>query len=273
MSLNFEYRVNYSNRRGQLYKVATKAVLLPYRYNEPFVLPRFKLGDSPLSDYMRINAFPYNAVFWTKGDEVRINDQHGENEAFFADARSLTNVDLFQPNSLGGRGLLETPYVRWDARQRVIFTQMRERPQPIDPNKREVRVDDYQLQVHLFMDLNPVGDSLHWLTATIFDPHQSYFYLPMTNAARCFINMYFDLMEIERRKLELRLQQSERTEAAFLETYAEVTREAQRLAERFFKEVMIGNNQKGMMHWNQIIIDALEVDNLAIYKPFEVDQP
>lgn len=266
--LNFEYRVNYANRRGDLYKVATKAVLLPYRYQEPFVLPRFSLGDSPLSDYMRINAFPYNAAFWSKSDEVRINDQHGENDAFFADARSLTNVDLFQPNSLGGRGLLETPYVLWDAKKRVIFTQMRDRPQPFDPNKREVRVDDYHLQVHLFMDLNLLGDSLHWITATIFDPHQSYFYLPMTNAARCFINMYFDLMEMERRKLEQRLLETERTETAILEAYVQGKSEAQALSARFFKEVMIGNNQKGMEHWNQVIIDALEIDNLAMYKPF-----
>ncbi|MDP2187745.1 MAG: carboxypeptidase-like regulatory domain-containing protein [Sphingobacteriaceae bacterium] len=271
--LSFEYRVNYANRRGELYKVATKAVLLPYRYEQPFILPRFKQVDAPLSDYMRINAFPYNAAFWLKSDEVRINDQHGENEAFFADKRSLTNVEVFQAGSLGGRALLETPYVRWEANKRLLFSQKSERPQPNDPFKRDVRVDDYHLQVHLFMDLNQLGDSLHWLTATIFDPHQSYFYLPMTNAARCFINMYFDLMEIERRRLEVRLQQSKRTEAAFLETYAEVMRESQVLAERFFKEVMIGNNQKGMMHWNQVIMDALEIDNLAMYKPFEGDNP
>jgi hypothetical protein len=271
--LNFEYSVNYANRRGELYKVATKAVLLPYSYEAPFVLPRFRQGNVPLSDYLQINAFPYNAAFWSKSNEVRINDQYGENEAFFADPLSITNVALFQAGTLGGRGLLETPYVLWNAKKRVIFTQMRERPLPVDPNKREVKVDDYHLQVHLFMDLNSLGDSLNWLTATIFDPHQSYFYLPMTNAARCFINMYFDLMEIERRKLEARLQQSKRTEAAFLETYAEVMREAQVLAERFFKEVMIGNNQKGMTHWNQVIMDALEIDNLAMYKPFEGDNP
>jgi len=271
--LSFEYRVNYANRRGDLYKVATKAVLLPYRYEEPFVLPRFKQGEGRLSDYMRINAFPYNAAFWTKGDEVRINDQHGENEAFFADSRSLTNLHLFKAGLLGGRGLLETPYLIWDARKRVIFNQLRERPLPLDPSKREVRVDDYHLQVHLFMDINARGDSLNWLTATIFDPHQSYFYLPMTNAARCFINMYFDLMELERRKLELRLRQTERTEAAFLEAYDTAMSETQRLSERFFKEVMIGNNQKGMTYWNEVIVEALEIDNMAMYKPFEGENP
>lgn len=271
--LSFDYRVNYANRRGELYKVATKAVLLPYRYAEPFVLPRFKQDENGLSDYMRINAFPYNAVFWTKGDEVRINDQHGENEAFFADGRSLTNMDLFKAGTLGGRGLLETPYVRWDARKRVIFNQMRDRPQPLEPHKRDVRVDDYHLQVHLFMDVNPLGDSLHWMTATIFDPHQSYFYLPMTNAARCFINMYFDLMEMERRKLEQRLLQTVQSEAAFLDAYAIAAAEAQALSERFFKEVMIGNNQKGMLYWNEVIFAALEIDNLAIYKPFDSEKP
>jgi hypothetical protein len=250
--------------------VATKAVLLPYRYEAPFVLPRFTQGENVPSDYMRINAFPYNAAFWTKGDEVRINDQHGENEAFFADVRSLTNVDL--AGTLGERGLLETPYVRWDARKRIIFNQV-DRPLPFDTNKRDVRVDDYHMQVHLFMDLNPLADTLHWITTTIFDPYQSYFYLPMTKAARCFINMYFDLMEMERRKLEQRLLQTVRSEEAFLEAYALSVAEAEVLSERFFKEVMIGNNQKGMLYWNDLIFKALEIDNLATFMPFEAQKP
>lgn len=268
--VSFDYRINYANRRGEFYKVATKAVLLPYRYEEPFVLPRFKQGENVSSDYMRINAFPYNAAFWTKGDEVRINDQHGENEAFFADARSLTNVDL--AGNLGERGLLETPFVRWDARKRIIFNQV-DRPLPFDTNKRDVRVDDYHLQVHLFMDLNPLADSLHWITTTIFDPYQSYFYLPMTKAARCFINMYFDLMEMERRKLEQRLLQTVRSEAAFLAAYALSVAEAEVLSERFFKEVMIGNNQKGMLYWNELIFKALAINNLATFMPFEAQKP
>ncbi len=268
--VSFDYRINYANRRGEFYKVATKAVLLPYRYEDPFVLPRFTQGEDVPSDYMRINAFPYNAAFWTKGDEVRINDQHGENEAFFADVRSLTNVDL--AGTLGERGLLETPYVRWDARKRIIFNQA-DRPLPFDTNKRDVRVDDYHLQVHLFMDLNPLADSLHWITTTIFDPYQSYFYLPMTKAARCFINMYFDLMEMERRKLEQRLLQTVRSEEAFLEAYAFSVAEAEVLSERFFKEVMIGNNQKGMLYWNDLIFKALEIDNLATFMPFEAQKP
>lgn len=269
--LNFAYRVNYVNRRGESYEASTQAVLLPYRYGQPFLLPRFKQVDGRLSDYMQINAFPYNAAFWSSSDELRINDQQGENQAFFADPRSLTNVELFSAGSLGGRGLLETPFVRWEAGKRIIFTPMRERPEPVDPAKREVRVDDYHLQVHLFLDINPLADSMHWLSATLFDPFQSYYYQPIDPSAHCFINMYFDLMELERRKLEERLRQSERTEAAFLQVYQEVLEEAEALSERFFREVMLGKNQKAMIYWNQLLVDRLEIDNLAMYKPFESD--
>lgn len=266
--LNFAYQVNYTNRRGEAYQASTQAVLLPYRYEQPFLLPRFRQLEGRLSDYLRINAFPYNEAFWSKSDELRINDQQGENQAFFADPRSLTNVELFSAGSLGGRGLLETPFVRWESGKRIIFTPMRQRPEPLDPSKREVRVDDFHLQVHLFLDINPLADSLHWLSATLFDPFQSYYYQPLDPAAHCFINMYFDLMELERRKLEARLQQSERTEAAFLKVYQEVSEEAAALSERFFKEVMLGKNQKAMNYWNQLLVDRLEIDNLAMYKPF-----
>jgi hypothetical protein len=95
----------------------------------------------------------------------------------------------------------------------------------------------------------------------------------MTKAARCFINMYFDLMEMERRKLEQRLLQTVRSEEAFLEAYAFSVAEAEVLSERFFKEVMIGNNQKGMLYWNDLIFKALEIDNLATFMPFEAQKP
>jgi hypothetical protein len=266
--INFSYQLAYLNRHKQLYTAKTEAVLLAYAPEEPFELPSFTSSSSDMNDYLRINAFPYNPVFWQSASETRIHDQFGENEAFFNHPSSRTNMELFKRKSLIGNALLETPFVHWDG-QRVIFTQRSERPEPIQGGKREVRVDDYHLQVHVFLDLNTIGDSLHWQTATIFDPYQSYFYLPMTNGARCFINMYFDLMEMERRRLEQLFTDTKPDMVAAKQLFIRFKAELDSISEQFFKDVMIGNNRKGMYDWNERIYEALKIDNISLFDPFE----
>ncbi|MFN3529319.1 MAG: carboxypeptidase-like regulatory domain-containing protein [Bacteroidia bacterium] len=266
--INFSYQLAYLNRHKQLYTAKTEAVLLAYAPGEPFELPSFTSSSSDMNDYLRINAFPYNPVFWQSASETRIHDQFGENEAFFNHPSSRTNMELFKRKSLIGNALLETPFVHWDG-QRVIFTQRSERPEPIQAGKREVRVDDYHLQVHVFLDLNTIGDSLHWQTATIFDPYQSYFYLPMTNGARCFINMYFDLMEMERRRLEQLFTDTKPDMVAAKQLFIRFKAELDSISEQFFKDVMIGNNRKGMYDWNERIYEALKIDNISLFDPFE----
>lgn len=266
--INFSYQLSYINRHRQRYTAKTEAVLLAYAYDQAFELPSFATTSSDMNDYLRINAFPYNPAFWQSAAETRLHDQFGENEAFFNHPSSQTNMELFKRKSLLGSSLLETPFVQWDG-QRVIFTPQSERPEPVQAGKREVRVDDYHLQVHIFLDLNELPDSLHWQTATIFDPYQSYFYLPMTNAARCFINMYFDLMEMQRRKLEKKLQEAKPDLATAQQIYARFKAETDMLSETFFKDVMMGNNRKGMYQWNNTINASLEIDNIALFDPFE----
>jgi hypothetical protein len=265
--IDFEYRIGYASRRGELYQAFTRAVLFCYDFDQAFELPTFTFQTGNLSDYILINAFPYHAEFWKAGRETRINDRYGENAAFFEHPASITNVELVNKVPLAGQALLETPYKTW-SRQRLVYTPFQERPAP-EPGKREVRVDDYHLQVHLFCDFNYLNDSLHWLTATLFDPYQSYFYLPMNNKARCFINMYFDIMELERRRLEGRLKKEANSVEAAKAIYQEVSREAAELSDRYFREVMIGNNRKGMQYWNDRLVAKLGIDNIALFNPFD----
>lgn len=265
--VDFASSIRYRSREQQEIEVQTTAVLHAYAFGDPFSLPRFSQPQGSLSDYHRISAYPYNPPFWQQSEELRMRDEGGKNEAFFRHPFSLTNVDL-SGNAPVRNALLSEPYVFWDG-ARVIFRQLKERPPVPEYLNREVRVDDYNLVVHLYFDVNRLGDSVFWQTATIFDPHQSYFYLPMTNAARCFINMYFDLVERQRRELEQLLKQTEQQPAALYATYHAFMSTAQQERETFFRDLMLGNNEKGVLSWNERLSRVLKIDNVAIYKPFD----
>jgi len=263
--LEMRYGVTYSNQRGQVYPVSSKALLYCYAPDQPFFIPPVDFGsEQELSDYLHINAQPYQAAFWEHSRETRIEDVQGRNAAFFKDPRSITNVNLFTNQPLLGKGLLERPFTHWDGR-RLIFNGMTERPPQVDPRKREIRVDDFQLEVVLYLDLFPLGDSLHWQTATIFDPYRSYFYLPIGRKEQCFINLYFDLMELERRKLEAALLASDRQQSTMLALYAQAKSDANKMAEAYFKDAMLGNNRKGMESWNERVKQALNINNFQIF--------
>ncbi|MBL0052424.1 MAG: hypothetical protein IPP29_13395 [Bacteroidetes bacterium] len=69
-------------------------------------------------------------------------------------------------------------------------------------------MDMYDLNVKLFVDVNTIADTVNIMTAAVFDPYKSYYKFPVTNASLCFINIYFDLVEIERRELDVELQRA-----------------------------------------------------------------
>ncbi|MBA4304127.1 MAG: hypothetical protein C0424_07865 [Sphingobacteriaceae bacterium] len=260
--LEMHYGVTYANQRGQVYPVNSSALLYCYAPEEPFFIPPIDFGkEDDWSDYLRINAQPYQAAFWENSRETRVEDVQGRNAAFFKDPRSITNVNLFTNQPLLGKGLIERPFTHWDGR-RLIFNGITERPLPADPRKREVRVDDFQLEVLLYFDLYPLGDTLHWQTATIFDPYRSYFYLPIGPKEQCFINLYFDLMEIERRKLQEALVASDRRKESLLAIHQQAQINARQMAEAYFRDAMLGNSRKGMESWNEKVKQALGINNL-----------
>ncbi len=263
--LEMKYGVRYENQRGQIYPVTSRAVLYCYAPAAPFFIPKVDFGSElAMSDYLHINAQPYLPAFWEQSFETRIEDVQGLNAAFFKDPRSITNVNLFTNQPLLGKGLIERPFTHWDGR-RFLFNGSTERPAPLDARKREVRVDDFQLEVVLYFDLYRLGDSLHWQTATIFNPYRSYFYLPMGPKEHCFVNLYFDLMELERRKLEAELAQCDRSMESMLFLYEQAKQRAEQMANAYFRDARLGNNRKGMESWNEQVKAALGIDNIAHY--------
>ena len=262
--LELSYAVTYTNARGQVYPVESQALLYSYAVGAPFFIWQdAAYQDAEMSDYLRINALPYNKAFWEAGNETRIEDVQGTNQAFFKHPNSLTNVNLFTNQPLLGKGLLERPFTHWDGR-RLIFNGKTERP-PNESGNREVRIDDFQLAVEVYFDLIQVADSLQWQTATIFNPYQSYFYLPIQAKEACFINLYFDLMECERRRLDGLLMASERHPDSLLAIYRSFKTNLEEMSQQYFRDAMLGNNRKGMESWNERVLSELGIDNMQLF--------
>ncbi|MDX1349886.1 MAG: carboxypeptidase-like regulatory domain-containing protein, partial [Putridiphycobacter sp.] len=201
---DFTYQIVYKSRVGkaeqETYAVTTNVILYAYNFEQTFFQPIFNFSENELGDYRRINALPYNDFFWTYHDEYQLNDQENVNALFYHDKKSFTNKTMFKANPYATKGVFEHPFVTW-SKTRIGFQDV-----IIDTNAYEVTTDlktrKYNLVVKIYLDANAYKDTLQISTATIFDPYESNYHLPIDKETHCFVNIYFDLCEIKRRELD-----------------------------------------------------------------------
>ena len=264
--VDFGYKVTYKSRDNKVYQVATQAVLYAYDFGNAFWLPKFDFTADVTDDFRKINAMPYQAYFWENNEELKLNDQQNQNELFFKHPDNLTNQTAFSKNAYTPNGILEHPYVFW-TRNRLSFTGKYEREAASGKTTSgSVLEKPYRIGVKLFLDANLLAGRMHLTTAAVFDPLISYYRLPVTDTVRCFVNLYFDLMELERQALEEEIRQSDQSTKTIERLYEARLTKMEALSRQYFGEVERGERKKGMKQWNDLVKEKLGIDNIEFFK-------
>ena len=265
--IDFIYTVDYKDRNGAEFRILTHAVLYAYELFNGFPLPMFNFSSELIGDYRRINAFPYNDFFWEYHDEPKVSDQQDRNRLFFNAPAAISNRTIFTAHRRDDKRFLQHPYVVW-SEDRVLLKDFRPEstePLPAHYGARTLSSNQYNLSVKIFLDVNTYADSTHVLSATIFDPYETFYRLPIDNAALCFINIWFDLMEVERRKLEAAIAASDRSAETIREIYRIHSRQWEQLRQQYFKEAQRGRNRAGIEKWNRVVRNHLGIDNVRLF--------
>ncbi len=268
--IDFLYKVNYLSRFGHTneveYNVETNAVLYAYDYNNYFAIPYFYFNTLSNGDFRKLNAIPYNSFFWKFNDEYSLYDSKEKNNRFFNFESTVTNRNIFRQNAFTKVGIFQHPYVKW-SQDRVLFMDLVPQGDSFFYEKGSENYD-YNLSVKIFLDVNSYAGTTDVLTATIFDPYESFYYLDINKITQCFINIYFDLCEIMRRKLHLRVMDARGDEALINNIYQKFSTEFEELKASFLQEVDRGNNKDAMLKWNAYIKQYLDIDNVELFKPY-----
>jgi hypothetical protein len=268
--INFTYIVDYKSRIKEqqelTYVAKTEAILYAYDAAHAFFIPSLDIRYSDLDDFRKVNAMPYNDFFWEHHDEYKLNDNRNSNELYFNDPESITNKSIFRSNPVLKGKLFERPFVTWST-DRVFFKEISSDTMK-GLSMGEVNADKYNLEVKHFVDINTYHDSTHILSATIFDPYESYYRLPIDNKANCFINIYFDLCEIERRKLESEIRAALPDMNKVIQANIQFEDRLERQKYQFLKAVDRGINQQETIKWNTYVAEQLGIDNIALFHPY-----
>ncbi|MHC1777132.1 MAG: carboxypeptidase-like regulatory domain-containing protein [Lentimicrobium sp.] len=265
---DFTYNIDYISRNGNgdeiPYRVATSAVIYAFDYGNLFTIPRFPFKDEHIDDYKKISALPYNDFFWKSYNDYQLIDHKQLNERFYSDTSAITSRKLFAQHMLFGLGMFENSFLQWST-ERILFKE--NTPVPSDKRIGDLNfpADQYNLSVKIFMDINANADTNDILTATILDPMESFFLLPMDNTTHCFINIWFDMVEAERRKFEHALGLSDKTGATVQKMYDDLLIRLETIKQLYFRETERGTRSEELLKWNNIVVRNLGIDNAAFF--------
>lgn len=275
--LNFSYQLQYNN--GALsgrknngtkseYDVSTTGVLFFYDYNKPFQLPYFDYPQDE-SDYRKITGMPYNASFWENNTGMVITEKQIKSLQFFNENGLLINYKNKDNGVKGSYNAFEDNNVIWSAKSRIALklnhldSLLYKRAGKIKSGQ-YLPSELYHLQAQLFLDINPVGDSLQHYSVSVFDVTQSYYNMPDEPYTNAFMNIYFDICEIERQKMENVFDSKQWTLQQMDSIYKQTNKNMEARTSSYFKDVETGKNTKALERWNNYVYDKLGIDNLKL---------
>ncbi|MEM7038860.1 MAG: hypothetical protein AAF570_17900, partial [Bacteroidota bacterium] len=227
-------------------------------------------GPLARNDYRKINAIPYNHFFWNYNDEYSLNDRKGLNDKFYDIPQTLTNQNVFEAQSHMGRGLFERPYLAWSKERVGILKTIEDTV--AKHNNMTTTSEKYNLEVKIFLDYNTYGDSTNMVTHTVFAPHESFYYLPVDKVTNCFVNIFFDLCEMERLRLEAGVMELIDTPNKIPAHVRTFQTQFKNKKANWIKEMNTGENKKAVIRYNKQVKAALKIDNMSLFKPYTEEE-
>lgn len=278
--IDFNYQLLYHHphntsllnpNKDTSYRVNSKGLMHFYEHNQPFLLPYFYY-DKEFSDYKKIASLSYNEGFWTTNTGVAYSQNMKKGIQYFKKNGFLLNFQNGQTSSYGvmkGGKFFENNYLLWSAKKRISLKKdkiINDTNSANSSKGQTIRSQLYQIKAQLFLDLNPLADSIQHYSAAIFDVYETFYNLPEEPATNCFINIYFDLFEIERRKMEKMLSQKKLSAVEMDAIYKTSVKELELQCKDYFLEVERGTKKKALERWNAYVNDNLGIDNLSIFQ-------
>jgi hypothetical protein len=278
--IDFNYQLLYHHphnksllnpNKDTSYRVSSKGLMHFYDHDKAFIIPYFYY-DKEFSDYKKIASLSYNEGFWTANTGIVYSQNMKKGIQYFKKNGFLLNFQNGQSSNfmmLKGGKFFENNYLLWSEKKRISLKKDKIIHDTISTNSsngQTIRSSLYQIKAQMFLDLNPMADSIQHYSAAVFDVYETFYNLPEEPETNCFINIYFDLFEIERRKMEKTLSQKKLTAQEMDVIYKKSIKNLEIQSKDYFSEVERGKKLKALEKWNLYVKDNLGIDNFEIFQ-------
>lgn len=262
--ITLDYTLRYSSERRDDV-IQSRGVMHVFDRGGAFILPLFDY-DTRHHDYRKITFLPYDSAFWVGAPGLLRTDQQQRDLDFFATHGTLLGHGRDLPFNAR---FFESNYAFWAADKRIgmknsfarkYYDEELKHPQ----HAAAPAASQVELHAQLFLAMDTVNGTLRTFSATVFDGFKSYWLIPEEPETDCYINLFFDLCEMERMRMMEQLAGVNDVELA-RRIHRESTKEMERTGERYRKECSLGHDLKALTRWNTVVMDALHIDNMAMF--------
>jgi hypothetical protein len=281
----FNYNFTYCSRRdssvglhNERWKKLTRVIhsngmMYFYDIGKPFILPYFNYSDF-FDDYNKMSFIPYNETFWKNNNILLLTENQKKNFDIIAKNGQNINFQIMHDRNSALSYLNFTDYGKffefyyafWSSHKRIV-------PNTSSPQfelyskeriSRHIRSDLYQIKVQILLDIVESGDSLLCNTHTVFDNEQTFYHLPINQYTNAFINIYFDICEIERRKMQRAFDSGRYSLTQIDSIYNETQKNILNITSTYQNEVDLGENEEKFQKWNLYVMRNLNIDNIKM---------
>lgn len=249
-------------------EINTTGIIYFYDYGgSPFILPKYEY-DPQYTDFRKISLIPYNPSFWENANGLLHSQEQKNTLEFLEQYGELINFTNHRLSDSSRKGFYETNNYTWTDSTRINYTRNIVRP---GRNGNPFSQMPYTLSAQIYFDINSNGSGYDHFSATEFDAMNTYVPEPIDSVAKCFMNIYFDLYEIERRKMEQQLSVGERTAQEMEAIYNGAMKNIKETTKEYLNEVNAGQNTEALKKWNDHCLQQLGFDNMRIFKVATAD--
>lgn len=269
--INFSYSLKYSTSKSAraikpetAREVRSKCLMYFYDYNDSFEIPHFEY-NSQVDDYRKIALLSYNDDFWKDNKGLIYSEKMRRSIRYFKTNGFLIN---YKGKINSGTRLFETNNILWSKDLRISVKQNIIKDDTLQRqafNNQSFLSSLYNLRSQIFLDINTINDTLRHYSVSVFDVYETFYRLPEESYTNCFINIYFDLCEIERRDMEQKLSKGPLNAQQINLVYTEANNRLHETEKKYLKEVQLGKNTLKLKAWNQYVYEQLNIDNFKIF--------
>ena len=222
-----------------------------------------------MNDYKKIVHRPYDDLFWQHNTEVILPSKESqEYKAFFDKNGVLLNFnDLYVSDHV----LFKKNSFPWSKKRKISYYSMNHDPDSNFKNYDNINktASDFNLSYQLFLDRNTFNDNTYYKSQAIINPNECFYYPEPNEYTTCFINIYFDLVEVARRNMISVLNKKDwtklETDSIFKSTLSNLDIDLK----EYLKLVKKGNNVRMLETYINKIKTLLDVDNTYLIQKRE----
>jgi len=274
---NYDFKY-FSERDSSLFVVKEKKInhciesnvfLYCYDYNNKFIEPYFEF-DNNYWDYYKMSIIPYNSFFWnncyyfplSKDQESMLDEikNKGNLKDYYdwGNSKKTLASEIYSKNT-EEKTIFSSYYIFWERGKAIKITNF-ENSQEVDKLTlaQSYKSDLFNLEVQILLDINDYNNKLNVKSYTIFDISKTYFNLPRDSITDDFATCYFNICEIERRKMQREIDKNNYTIKQVDSLYNITNIKMNDITTRYLKEVDVGLNEKQMDKWKDYVKDYLD---------------